>query len=87
MCLALVGLIYLWFNPLDEPDPSLIPGPDGLDPTLIGYCDNTPPISLTEFQRRQDDLAALLHSMRASAFVAEPGASAQYFANLSATYC
>jgi hypothetical protein len=46
---------------------------------------NTSPISSTEFYQRQKSLARILHSLNASAYIAEPGATAQFFGNISSS--
>ncbi|GJJ12267.1 hypothetical protein Clacol_006508 [Clathrus columnatus] len=47
------------------------------------YCDSIPPISSEEFHARQNALARELHISNASAYIAEPGANALYFGNIS----
>ncbi|CDO72871.1 hypothetical protein BN946_scf185002.g56 [Trametes cinnabarina] len=50
---------------------------------LAEHCAHIPPIPHHSFVKRQDNLAQTLHALGASAYVAEPGASAAYFANIS----
>ena len=50
---------------------------------LKGYTDSAVPIPASEFYTRQTTLAETLHRLNASAYIAEPGASAQYYANIS----
>ncbi|KZT02164.1 Creatinase/aminopeptidase [Laetiporus sulphureus 93-53] len=50
---------------------------------LADHCAHVSPIRANSFVRRQQALAETLHSLNASAYIAEPGASASYFANLS----
>ena len=38
---------------------------------------------MSEFHQRQAALANVLHSLNASAYIVEPGANGQYFANVS----
>ncbi|KAI0957418.1 hypothetical protein AcW1_005817 [Taiwanofungus camphoratus] len=52
---------------------------------LASHCAHISPISATSFVERQRSLAQTLHALNASAYVAEPGASAGFFANLSET--
>jgi len=52
---------------------------------LAKHCADTPPIGSSEFYLRQKSLARILHSVNASAYIAEPGASAQFFANISSS--
>ncbi|KAF8919337.1 Creatinase/aminopeptidase [Mucidula mucida] len=52
-------------------------------PEIKGYCSNTLPIAASEFHQRQSSLAKVLHSLNASAYIAEPGASAAFYGNLS----
>lgn len=53
---------------------------------LASHCSDIPPIPASSFVGRQDALARTLHSLNASAYIAEPGASAGFFANLSGSY-
>ncbi|KAG9318277.1 hypothetical protein JVU11DRAFT_361 [Chiua virens] len=50
---------------------------------LATHCKDAQPIHATEFLERQYQLAHALHGQNASAYVAEPGASALYFGNIS----
>ncbi|KAG8882026.1 hypothetical protein FRB97_008800 [Tulasnella sp. 331] len=50
---------------------------------LRSHCANIPAISNSEFQDRQARLSEALSSNALSAYIAEPGPSAQYFANIS----
>ena len=50
---------------------------------LANHCANTQPIPPSEFHQRQKRLAKRLHALNASAYIAEPGANAQFFGNLS----
>ena len=50
---------------------------------LASHCAHIPPIPTSSFIERQDSLARALQSLNASAYIAEPGASAGFFANLS----
>ncbi|KAF9789878.1 Creatinase/aminopeptidase [Thelephora terrestris] len=50
---------------------------------LSGYCSHIPPIPAEEFLERQQRLVDTLVSLNASAYIAEPGPSAHYYANLS----
>ncbi|KAJ6618365.1 peptidase M24, structural domain-containing protein [Mycena sp. CBHHK59/15] len=52
-------------------------------PRLVKHCDHLGPITATEFQARQKSLAVTLHDLNASAYIAEPGASALFYGNLS----
>ncbi|KAF9072905.1 peptidase M24 [Rhodocollybia butyracea] len=52
---------------------------------LENHCASSKPINSSEFHVRQQKLAETLHSLNASAYIAEPGASAQYFGNISLT--
>lgn len=45
----------------------------------------TKPISGSTYISRQNQLAQILHDLGAEAYIAEPGAQTQYFANFSAT--
>ena len=50
---------------------------------LAGHCASIHPIPQSEFVSRQASLASTLHSLGASAYVAEPGANTQFFGNFS----
>ncbi|KZT68185.1 Creatinase/aminopeptidase [Daedalea quercina L-15889] len=50
---------------------------------LAEHCAHISPVSTSSFLQRQQALAQSLHELNASAYIAEPGASAAYFANLS----
>ncbi|KAI0093553.1 Creatinase/aminopeptidase [Irpex rosettiformis] len=52
---------------------------------LATHCSNARPIPISSFIERQNRLAQTLHSLGASAYIAEPGANAAYYANLSST--
>ena len=49
---------------------------------LRAHCADVEPITLDAFVERQDRLARTLHELGASAYIAEPGASAGYYANI-----
>ncbi|RPD66302.1 peptidase M24 [Lentinus tigrinus ALCF2SS1-7] len=53
---------------------------------LASHCAHIPPISSDSFVSRQDSLARTLHSLNAAAYIAEPSASAGFFANLSRSH-
>ena len=53
---------------------------------LADHCAHIQPISASSFVSRQDSLARTLHSLGAAAYIAEPGASAGFFANLSRSH-
>jgi hypothetical protein len=50
---------------------------------LASYCAEISPISKGEYLERQTKLAHALHSLGGQAYIAEPGAYTQYFANFS----
>lgn len=52
---------------------------------LASHCANVPPISALEFHSRQRALAEVLHTLDVAAYIAEPGANALFFGNISAT--
>lgn len=52
---------------------------------LPKHCAHIPPLAATSFINRQRALARTLHASGASAYIAEPGASASFFANLSSS--
>ncbi|OJT14606.1 hypothetical protein TRAPUB_8852 [Trametes pubescens] len=53
---------------------------------LASHCAHITPIPSQSYIERQDALARTLRSLNASAYVAEPGASAAYFANISSSH-
>ncbi|KAF8590441.1 Creatinase/aminopeptidase [Ramaria rubella] len=50
---------------------------------LRDHCTNVPPITPSEFHQRQRTLAQTLHALNASAYIAEPGANALFYGNIS----
>lgn len=52
---------------------------------LAEHCAQISPIPTSSYLERQRALAQTLHELNASAYIAEPGASAAYFANLSSS--
>lgn len=50
---------------------------------LADHCAHVKPIPTEAFIERQDTLAQTLHSLGASAYIAEPGANAGFYANVS----
>lgn len=50
---------------------------------LAAHCKDAQPIPAAEFLERQRHLAHALHALNGSAYVAEPGASALFFGNIS----
>ena len=71
-CIAVATSPFLKFN--IRPYPNTVVRP---------HCESISPISQEEYQVRQTTLAHTLHALNASAYVAEPGAITQYFANFS----
>lgn len=71
------------FHPFSSPIVSLARSDpwDG----LAAHCKDAQPIHITEFLERQRHLAHALHGLGGSAYVAEPGASALFFGNISST--
>lgn len=53
---------------------------------LSSHCDHIKPIPTKSYIARQDELAQTLHSLGASAYIAEPGANAAFYANLSGSH-
>ncbi|KAI0082761.1 peptidase M24 [Panus rudis PR-1116 ss-1] len=53
---------------------------------LTKHCAHLGPIPAQSYIARQDELARLLHNLNASAYIAEPGANAAYFGNLSLSH-
>ncbi|KAJ7197171.1 Creatinase/aminopeptidase [Mycena pura] len=54
-------------------------------PSITQHCAHLDPIAATEFQARQDALAKQLAELNASAYIAEPGASSQFYGNFSSS--
>ncbi|KAF5372836.1 hypothetical protein D9758_001656 [Tetrapyrgos nigripes] len=79
---AVVLLVYLAFSSL-----SLSSHPTSPDYShLADYCTSSvSPISANEYSARQESLGSVLHSLNASAYIAEPGPNAFFFANVSTT--
>jgi hypothetical protein len=50
---------------------------------LASHCSDAQPINGSEILQRQENLAKILYENGASAYIAEPGANAQYFGNIS----
>ncbi|KIP08153.1 hypothetical protein PHLGIDRAFT_104720 [Phlebiopsis gigantea 11061_1 CR5-6] len=50
---------------------------------LASHCAHVQPIPADSFVARQDTLARTLHELGAAAYIAEPGANAAFYANLS----
>lgn len=50
---------------------------------LRAHCAGVPPIGAAEFHQRQAALAQTLHALNGSAYIAEPGANALFFGNIS----
>ncbi|CAL1704960.1 unnamed protein product [Somion occarium] len=55
-------------------------------PSSLSHCAHISPIPTSSYVQRQNLLAELLHSLNASAYIAEPGANAAYFANISSSH-
>ena len=51
--------------------------------SLSSHCSGIPPISSQEYHTRQTNLAKTLHALNASAYMTEPSANSQFFANFS----
>jgi Xaa-Pro aminopeptidase len=66
-------------NPVSSLSVAVAPAPA---PAAV-HCAAVPPIAAAEFHTRQTALARALAAHNASAYVAEPGAGAQFFGNIS----
>lgn len=53
--------------------------------SLSSHCAEIPSISSLEYHTRQTDLARTLHALNASAYITEPSANSQFYANFSTT--
>lgn len=62
-----------------------VPAKSSPFPHLGSHCADVPPISSSEFYARQTRLAQALADLNASAYVAEPGANAAYFGNITSS--
>lgn len=78
--MLLLPLTYIFFRlvPPSSPQARL----EGFE-HLRAHCAAVPPIAASEFHQRQTALAEALHTMNASAYIAEPGANALFFGNIS----
>ncbi|KAJ7582622.1 peptidase M24, structural domain-containing protein [Mycena floridula] len=56
---------------------------DVSQPSFKDHCAKLPSISKNEFLARQTALAKTLHSLGAAAYIAEPGADAKFYGNIS----
>ncbi|KAH9951248.1 peptidase M24 [Amylocystis lapponica] len=82
---VIITLTYRHVRPLDAyPTFSASDDPDFSH--LAGHCAHIAPISSSSFLERQTSLARTLHALNASAYIAEPGPSAGFFANLSGAH-
>ncbi|KAK7060257.1 hypothetical protein VNI00_001022 [Paramarasmius palmivorus] len=82
---ALIFTVVGWFTPVNSWS-ARNEVYNTLDlPSLQNHCANSTPIQASEFHTRQKALAGILHSLEASAYIAEPGASALYYANVSSS--
>ena len=52
---------------------------------LSSHCAGIAPISSPEYHARQTNLAKTLYTLNASAYITEPSANSQFFANFSTT--
>lgn len=52
---------------------------------LASHCADIEPIAASEFFERQQSLAEVMHNLGASAYIAEPGANAHFYANVSSS--
>jgi hypothetical protein len=79
-----LALLYIWHYDGHLLEPLLLRTQE--EPEfhhLAAHCDSLEPIQPSEYHARQSALASALHSLRAAAYIAEPGPNAEYFANLS----
>lgn len=53
---------------------------------LANHCATVSPIATSEFHQRQASLAKALQALNASAYITEPGPSAQFFGNISKSH-
>lgn len=76
LCLAILGSLRLYRIAIGSSDSeSFI--------YLPNHCGDVPAINELELLERQDTLATVLRDLNASAYIAEPGANTQYYANFS----
>lgn len=78
MVFLLSSLYLLLFNPT-----ALLRRPAHDFSHLASHCAHVKPIPVASFIQRQDALARTLHELGAAAYIAEPGANAAFYANLS----
>ncbi|KII88686.1 hypothetical protein PLICRDRAFT_111447 [Plicaturopsis crispa FD-325 SS-3] len=85
MVLTVIANIYLIYGSvLDTID--ALRSPQDPFAHLGAHCAHTVPIGASEFHQRQASLAKTLHALNASAYIAEPGASAQFYGNISGSH-
>ncbi|KAK0434051.1 peptidase M24, structural domain-containing protein [Desarmillaria tabescens] len=76
LCLALVAACLIVY-----PYPSRLPSK--VVSKTSSHCSHLGPLSASEFHTRLSTLGKTLTALNASAYIAEPGASALYYANIS----
>lgn len=79
--LALSSIASLFLVPFSHD--YYAPSPPGYIPGLHSHCSLIPPIAKPEFDARQAALATALYNLNASAYITEPSANSQYYANFS----
>jgi Xaa-Pro aminopeptidase len=80
----MLALLYLWRYNAHLLNPLLLRAQEQPEfHYLAAHCGSLEPIQPSEYHTRQSALASVLHSLRAAAYIAEPGPNAEYFANLS----
>lgn len=78
------AIIFVLLLPLTYTSYRLTWRPTGFT-HLRAHCAHVPPIAASEFHQRQTALAETLYSSNAAAYIAEPGANALFFGNISQT--
>ncbi|KIJ44206.1 hypothetical protein M422DRAFT_207832 [Sphaerobolus stellatus SS14] len=92
--ISIMAFLFTWFIIRPSLMSSSYPEPTKLYPqnstkdtdpfaSLHNYCAHVPPIATSEFHARQSALAKALLDLNASAYIAEPGANALFFGNIS----
>ncbi|KAF8516911.1 peptidase M24 [Hysterangium stoloniferum] len=80
LILLIIPITYISFN-FDSYATKEAPGTDFTK--LRAHCASISPIAVAEFHNRQAVLAQTLYHLNASAYIAEPGPNALYYANIS----
>ncbi|KAK0458503.1 peptidase M24 [Desarmillaria tabescens] len=79
LCLALVAVCWMAY-PYPPHSPKVIGNSSS-------HCSHLSPLPASEFHTRLSTLGETLTTLKASAYITEPGANALYYANISTSHC